>query len=332
MSWVIGVESLTRAFPEGCVVAIGVFDGVHRGHQALIQKAVQHARAQGLPAVALTFDPHPLQVLSPAHAPPLLCSLRHRLERLRGFGIDLTVVQPFTEAFARLSAGDFVETVLVQGLGARVVVVGEDFQFGAGRSGDVAFLRQDGRFEVLAIAPVVDEKGERLSSTRVRQWVQSGVLDCVHQALGEPFHWEGVVMRGDQRGRTLGYPTANLAPVVNQVCPAPGVYACRATVAGEPYPAAVSVGTPPMFPNARAIVEAYLIGFPDQPLYGRLLTLEFLAKLREQGAFESLEALQQQMAQDVARTEAIYRDFFAPAPSQNSRNPLDGGEPLGVHS
>lgn len=332
MSWTIGVESLVRVFPAGCVVAIGVFDGVHRGHQALIQSAVQQARARGLPTVALTFDPHPLQVLSPSHAPPLLCSLAHRIERLHAFGIDFIVVQPFTEAFARLSAEEFVETVLIRGLKARVVVVGEDFRFGAGRSGDVAFLRRDSRFEVLAIAPVVDEKGERLSSTRVRQWVQNGAMDSVYGALGEPFHWEGVVVQGAQRGRTLGYPTANLVPVANLVCPAPGVYACRATVAGEAYPAAVSVGTPPMFPNNGAPVEAYLIGFPSQALYGRLITLEFLVKLREQAAFETLEALQQQMAQDVARAEAIYRDFFAPASSQSGRNPLGDGEPLGVHS
>lgn len=315
MTWTIDVRSLAHPFPDGCVVAIGVFDGVHRGHQVLIQQAVDRARKCDLPAVALTFDPHPARVLSPDEAPPLLCTLAHRVERLHALGVDYVVVQPFTPAFATLSAESFIEQVLVRGLGACLVVVGEDFRFGAGRSGDVALLRAHGGFEVLPVPPVLDAWGERIASTRVRQWVQSAELGRVREALGEPFHWEGVVVRGAQRGRTLGYPTANMVPLTTLVCPPSGVYACRVIVDGASYPAAVSVGVPPMFASAQATLEAYLIDFESKSLYGRVLTVEFLERLRDQQVFDTLEALQHQMAHDVQRTEAIYRDFLVTTPS-----------------
>lgn len=315
MSWIIDTRTLVHPFPNGCIVAIGVFDGVHRGHQVLIRETVQQARMRGLPAVALTFDPHPMRVLSPEQAPSLICSLQHRVERLSALGIDYTVVQPFDKAFAQLSAEAFIESIIVRGLGAQGVVVGEDFRFGAERRGDVAFLRQHGGFEVFPIPPVLDESGERIASTQVRQWIHSGDLKRVFDALGEPFRWEGIVVFGAQRGRALGYPTANMIPITPLACPPSGVYACRVWVDGKIYPSAVSVGKPPMFPSNDAIVEAYLIDFPSQPLYGRLIAVEFLERLREQHAFETLQALQDQMQADVARAKAIFRDFLARTPS-----------------
>jgi len=308
MNWIIGVERLQGVFVDGCVVAMGVFDGVHRGHAVLLHAAVRWANAHALPAVALTFDPHPAAVLAPDHSPPMLCTLPHRIERLHALGIDYVVVQPFTREFSQLSAEQFIEQVLVHGLNARAVVVGDDFRFGHKRGGDVHTLREAGAFEVIPVAGVVDSEGERISSTRIRALVQAGQVEHAALLLGEPLHWTGIVVRGDQRGRTLGYPTANLVPVAPLITPAEGVYACRASLGSAHYPAAVSVGTPPMFENARGRVEAYLIDFPNTDLYGRVLTLQFLKRLRSQQQFESIAALQRQMADDIAHARQIAQE------------------------
>ncbi len=304
MSWLVGLPALGRPLAQGGAVAIGVFDGVHLGHQALVAEAVRWARHQGTPAVALTFDPHPNAVVSPSDAPSLVCTLAHRVERLRALGIDLVVVLPFSRALASLSPEAFIQQVLVEGLGAGAVVVGDDFRFGHRRAGSVETLRAYGAFEVCVVPPVV-ALGERVSSTRVRQLVQAGELETAQQLLGEPFHWEGIVVRGEARGRTLGYPTANLVPYTNLVCPPDGVYACRAIVQESVYAAAVSVGKPPMFDSAHATVEAYLIDFPATDLYGQVLTLQFLRRLRSQQRFDGVDALRDQMAQDVEQTRAI---------------------------
>ncbi|MEN3002620.1 MAG: bifunctional riboflavin kinase/FAD synthetase [Armatimonadota bacterium] len=311
MSWVLGVESARAMLSAGCVVAIGTFDGVHRGHQALLAEAQAQARAEGVPAVALTFDPHPSEVLRPQQPTPLLCPLAHRIERLLQHGADLVVVQPFTEAFSRLMAEAFIQQILVEGLHARVVVVGEDFRFGHKQGGDVALLRRLGRFEVLTVLPVVDETGTRISATRIRQAVQAGALPEAAQLLGEPFYWAGIVVRGESRGQTLGYPTANLIPLGRLVRPPEGVYACLAHLEGQRYGAAVSVGTPPMFPAAPPMVEAYLIDFSPRPLYGQVLALQFLQRLRPLRKFESIEALVAQMAQDVEQTRQLVQSWLS---------------------
>ncbi|MCX7925095.1 MAG: bifunctional riboflavin kinase/FAD synthetase [Fimbriimonadales bacterium] len=340
MSWVVGVEGLRGAFPDGCAVTMGVFDGVHRGHSALIAATTRWARAHGVPAVALTFDPHPAAVLAPAHRPPMLCPLAHRVERLRQQGIDVVVVQPFTPAFAQLSPEAFIEQVLRRDLNACAVVVGDDFRFGRGRAGSVGTLRQAGVFEVITVDGVLDESGERVSSTRIRELIHAGRLAEANALLGEPLHWTGVATRGDGRGRGFGYPTANLTPIEPLITPREGVYACIANLTplsplsvngeggntpspftergqgsevafsegGEGYPAAVSVGKPPMFENARGRVEAYLIDFPDRDLYGRVITLRFLRYLRPQQQFESIDALLGQMARDVEQTRQIAQE------------------------
>jgi riboflavin kinase/FMN adenylyltransferase len=305
MSWVLGAESVGATLAAGSVVAVGVFDGVHRGHQALLQEAWAQARARGLPLVVLTFDPHPSEVLRPQKPTPLLCPLTHRIERLLQLGADLVVVQPFTTAFSHLSAESFVQQVLQQQLHAQLVVVGEDFRFGHRQQGDVDMLRRAGAFEVIAVSAVHDESGERIASTRIRAMVQAGDLQAAAQLLGEPFYWAGIVVRGESRGQTLGYPTANLVPLGRLVRPPEGVYACIAHLEGRRYSAAVSVGTPPMFPHSPPLVEAYLIDFPPRPLYGRLIALQFLQRLRPQRKFESLDALVAQMADDVAQARAI---------------------------
>ena len=305
MSWVVGVEGVCGAFPDGCAVTLGVFDGVHRGHAALVEATVRWARAQGVPAVALTFEPHPAAVLAPDRRPPMLCPLAHRVQKLLHLGIDAAVVQPFTQAFSELSATAFIEQVLVRGLRARAVVVGDDFRFGHRRAGDVATLQDAGAFEVLAVPRVLDADGAPISSTRVRELITAGQLEQAHALLGEPYTWAGVVVRGDGRGRGLGYPTANLAPIEPLLTPPEGVYACWAHLGAEAYPAAVSVGAPPMFVHARGRIEAYLIGLPDHDLYGRMLTLRFLKRLRPQQKFESIDALLQQMQQDTEQAAKI---------------------------
>lgn len=305
MNWVIGYEGMQGAFPDGCAVALGVFDGVHRGHAALMEATVRWARAQGVPAVALTFEPHPAAVLTPDRRPPMLCPLAHRVEKLTRLGADIVVVQPFTQAFSQLSAAQFIEQVLVKGLQARAVVVGDDFRFGHQRTGDVATLQGVAAFETIALSRVRDSEDVPISSTRVRTLIAAGQLEAADALLSEPFTWTGVVVHGDGRGRGLGYPTANLVPIEPLLTPPEGVYACWAQLGAEAYPAAVSVGTPPMFAHARGRVEAYLIGLPDHDLYGRTLTLRFLKRLRDQRKFESLEALICQMQRDTEEVLAI---------------------------
>ncbi|BCW94520.1 MAG: bifunctional riboflavin kinase/FAD synthetase [Fimbriimonadales bacterium] len=312
MSWVIGAESLQGAFPDGCAATLGVFDGVHRGHAALVEATVRWARARGVPTVALTFEPHPAAVLAPDQRPPMLCPLAHRVQKLRRLGIDCVIVQPFTREFSLLSAEAFIERILRDSLNARAVVVGDDFRFGQGRRGTVATLQGVGAFEVLAVPRVRDPSGAPISSTRAREVVRAGDMEQARALLGEPFCWTGVVVRGDGRGRTLGYPTANLAALEPLLTPAEGVYACLAQLSGEMYPAAVSVGAPPMFENARGRIEAYLIGLPDRDLYGHTLTLQFLQRLRPQQKFESLDALLVQMAHDVEQTRQLTQEVELP--------------------
>lgn len=319
MSWIVGAEGTRGAFPDGCAVTMGVFDGVHRGHTALLEATARWARAHGVPAVAITFDPHPAALLAPQHCPPMLCTLAHRVERLLQQGIDYVIVQPFTAAFAQLSAEEFIERVLSQSLQARAVVVGDDFRFGQGRKGNVETLRTAGLFEVITVVSISDESGERISSTRIRSLIQAGELEGARALLGEPLQWTGVAVRGDGRGRGFGYPTANLVPVEPLITPPSGVYACIAQVhhrslptakpdGEQVYPAAVSVGKPPMFENARGRIEAYLIGFADRDLYGCVLTLQFLKRLRPQHQFNSVEALLKQMAEDVEQTRQLVQE------------------------
>lgn len=326
MNWTIGVEGLVRAFPDGCAVTLGVFDGVHRGHRALLQTTVDWAKAHGVPAVALSFHPHPAAVLAPDRTPPMICAIAHRVERLHALGTDCVVIQPFTREFAQLSAEAFIEQILLKGLNARAVIVGDDFRFGRERTGDVGVLQRTGAFEVITVGGVLDESGARISSTRIRELVVSGDLEQANALLGEPLHWAGVATRGDGRGRAFGYPTANLVPLEPLITPLEGVYACVAYLTSPSplslnkeavdvravYPAAVSVGKPPMFENARGRIEAYLIDFPDQDLYGCVLTLQFLKRLRPQQKFESVDALLKQMAQDVQEARRVAQEVESP--------------------
>jgi riboflavin kinase / FMN adenylyltransferase len=276
-------------------VAVGMFDGVHRGHREVIRGA----------DTVVTFDPHPLSVIAPPRAPLLLTTLERKVELVAGLGVSELVVVPFDDAFAALTADEFVDTVLVERLGATHVSVGENFRFGHGAEGDAARLAADGRFET-RVAPLLEVDAEVVSSSHIRGLVLGGAVEYADELLGAPFTMTREVVHGDKRGRELGFPTANLLPAVGYVTPGHGVYACRATIVdGTTYAAATNVGVRPMFETGRGeLIEAYLLDF-DGDLYDQPLRLEFLKRLRGEKRFESVEALIEQMGRDVGEARAI---------------------------
>lgn len=288
------------------MVTIGVFDGVHRGHQAIIGRAVERARDSGLPAVVLTFDPHPSEVVRPGSHPPMLTTARHKAELLEAMGVDVLCVLPFTLEFSRLAPDAFVHTVLVETLHASAVVVGQNFRFGHRAAGDVEVLRSLGRTFGFAVEGVslLTEDETTVSSTYVRLCVDAGDVAAAAAALGRPHRLEGVVVRGDGRGRDLGYPTANLEVPRHAAVPADGIYAAWLVRGGERLPAAASIGTNPTFEGRERRVEAYVLD-ADLDLYGDHVALEFVARLRDTVKFDSVEALTAQMADDVKRTREV---------------------------
>ncbi len=297
------------AVPPGwgrCVVTIGVFDGVHRGHQAIIGRAVARARDSAQPCVVVTFDPHPSEVVRPGSHPAVLTTARHKAELLDAVGVDVVCVLPFTVEFSRLSPAEFVHAVLVETLHASAVVVGENFRFGHRAAGDVGTLRELGRrfgFAVEAVALLGDDE-TTVSSTYVRACVDAGDVDAAAEALGRPHRVEGVVVRGDGRGRELGYPTANLETTPHAAVPADGIYAGWLVRGGQRLPAAISVGTHPTFEGRERRVEAYVLD-ADLDLYGEHVALDVAARVRDTVRFDSVEALVAQMADDVKQVREL---------------------------
>jgi riboflavin kinase/FMN adenylyltransferase len=293
--------------PEGCVVCIGVFDGVHRGHQSLIALGRTVADRRGVPLVAITFDPHPMAVVGPKEAPPALASLAMRTELLKRAGADEVDVLRFDEEMSQLSPEQFIDQLLVRRLHVRAVVVGDDFRFGHRAAGSVETLREEGArggFEVVP-APLVGEGEHRWSSTAVRVALAEGDVSAAASALGRNYCVEGTVVHGDHRGRDLGYPTANLSTAEQLALPADGVYAGWLLRADERLPAAVSVGTNPTFDGAERRVEAYVLDRTDLDLYGEQVRLEFVAWLRGMQAFDSVADLVSRMAVDVDEARSI---------------------------
>ena len=295
------------------VVTIGVFDGVHRGHQRIIARTVADAAELGLPAVVITFDPHPLEVLRPGSHPLLLCPPRRRVQLLAGLGVQAVCVLPFTTGLSQLKPEEFVQAVLVDRLHVRRVVVGTDFRFGHRAAGDVALLAELGEkhdFLVDGMALLADA-GDRVSSSRIRQLLADGDVAGAARDLGRPHRVEGTVVAGHRRGRALGFPTANLATRPYTAIPGDGVYAgwlIRLDDAGEEqqaWPAALSVGTNPTFDGAVQTVEAYALDRDDLELYGSDVAVDFTARIRGQTRFESGEALARQMREDVARARSL---------------------------
>jgi riboflavin kinase/FMN adenylyltransferase len=291
------------------VVTIGNFDGVHLGHQHVISLARAQADALGTDVVAVTFDPHPFAVLRPEHAPVMLSELSERAGLLRTAGADHILALPFDSDMAAWSPTDFVDRVLVAGLRAVVVVVGANFRFGRRASGDVntlSALGEDRGFRVVAVP--LDGGPQVWSSTYVRNCLAAGDVAGAAEALGRPYAVSGPVIRGDQRGRELGYPTANVAFTPGLAAPADGVYAGWLTRldTGERFPAAISVGTNPTFEGHRKRrVEAYALDRDDLELYGTEVRVEFVERLRGMVAFDGVESLLDAMADDVARARQI---------------------------
>ncbi|MER5974193.1 bifunctional riboflavin kinase/FAD synthetase [Streptomyces sp. NPDC002055] len=300
--------------PEGwgrSVVTIGSYDGVHRGHQLIIGRAVARARELGVPSVVVTFDPHPSEVVRPGSHPPLLAPHHRRAELMAELGVDAVLILPFTQEFSKLSPADFVVKVLVDKLHARAVVEGPNFRFGHKAAGNVELLTELGGtydYEVEVVDLYVRGEaggGEPFSSTLTRRLVAEGDMTGAMEILGRPHRVEGVVVRGAQRGRELGYPTANVETLPHTAIPADGVYAGWLEVAGEAMPAAISVGTNPQFDGTERTVEAYAIDRVGLDLYGLHVAVDFLAYLRGQEKFASIEALLDGIADDVKRSREL---------------------------
>jgi riboflavin kinase / FMN adenylyltransferase len=289
------ITPLPDAEPRPRRVAVGTFDGVHLGHREVIRGA----------DTVLTFEPHPAAVVAPGGAPRLLTTFERRAELIEALGVHELVVIPFDRAFASRSAQSFIDDVLVGTLGAEHVSVGENFRFGHKASGDPALLRADGRFEA-RVVPLLEVDGEVVSSSHIRGLVLGGAVEYADRLLGAPFTFTGEVTEGDKRGRTLGYPTANLVPRDGFVVPGHGVYACRARTAdGGAHVAATNVGVRPMFVTGRGeLIEAFLVDFDDD-IYGQPLRVEFLKRLRGEKRFESVDAMIEQMGHDVEQARAI---------------------------
>jgi len=275
-------------------LAVGEFDGVHIGHREVIRGA----------DTVLTFEPHPRTVVAPESAPKLLTSLAVKSDLIAELEVRELVVIPFDGTFSAQSAQEFVDRELIGRLGARTVSVGENFRFGHRAKGDADLLRSQSAFET-RVVELVELDGEIVSSTHIRGLVTAGEVDVARRFLGAPFQMRGTVAHGDKRGRTLGFPTANLVPESELVVPGHGIYACRAQVGGENRLAAVNVGVRPTFKTGRGLlVEAYLLDF-EGDLYGRELRLDFLERLRGERRFESVEALVEQMGTDVEQIRRI---------------------------
>ncbi|UWE11881.1 bifunctional riboflavin kinase/FAD synthetase [Actinacidiphila bryophytorum] len=304
-----------------CVVTIGSYDGVHRGHQLIMGRAVERAREMGLPSVVVTFDPHPSEVVRPGSHPPLLSAHHHRAELVAALGVDALLIIPFTSEFSQLSPSEFVRTVLVDGLHAKHVVEGPNFRFGHKAAGDVDFLsalglKYDYELEVVDLfMSGAAGGGEPFSSSLTRRLISAGDMEGAAEVLGRPHRVEGVVVRGAQRGRDLGYPTANVETLPHTAIPADGIYAGWLHVGDEAMPAAISVGTNPTFDGTTRTVEAYAIDRVDLDLYGLHVAVDFLAYLRGMEKFDTIDALLERMADDVKRA----RDLIGAA-AQPSRS------------
>jgi len=296
----VKITMLPDAEPRPRHVAIGTFDGVHLGHQAVIDHA----------DTVLTFDPHPLTVLRPEAAPKLISTFSLRRDVIDGLGVEELVVIPFDEAFSHLGPDEFVREILVERLGARKVSIGENFHFGARAKGTPRLLAKQAEFETRLVS-MIEIDGEPVSSTRIRGQVERGEMVAARRCLGAPFMVEGTVVEGDRRGRELGFPTANLFPGKNLVTPASGIYAAFA----DGVPAAVNVGYRPTFENDLGLlIEVHLIG-REEDLYGRTLRVAFVERLRGEERFERVEDLVAQIGLDIENAKRACAAFTERPPA-----------------
>lgn len=290
-----------------CALTVGNFDGVHRGHQALLARVAAAARRRGLASAVMTFEPHPREFFAPQAAPMRISNLRDKLEALQGAGIDRVFIQHFNRRFAQSSATDFVERILLDGCDARWLLVGDDFRFGAKRAGDNALLQgyaAQGRFE-LEQMPTFDDGGERISSTAVRVCLAAGDLKHAERLLGRPYSISGRVLHGRKLGRSMGFPTLNLR--IAHAHPAlRGIFAVTVHGIGpQPLPGVASIGLrPTVDQQGRWLLEAHLFDF-TRDVYGTLVRVEFVKKLREEQKYETLEALAAAIRRDAQQARAV---------------------------
>jgi riboflavin kinase/FMN adenylyltransferase len=298
----------TEEFKENAgssVVTIGVFDGVHKGHQAIIRTCVNRSAELGAASVLLTFDRNPRKVISDEF-PCVLTSREEKLDLIEGLGVDYTIMVRFDEGFASLTPDEFCSAVLTEHLGAVLVCVGENFHFGAGGRGDVVSLAGEGRRQGFAveIVPLVASGSGALSSTLVRSMIKDGRVDDVMEALGRPYSVVGRVVTGHSRGQGLGFPTANLRLERDFCVPRDGVYAGKAKLEGGKYMCAANVGSNPTFGDTETVVEVHILDF-EGDIYGESIGVEFHRRLRDEIAFESEDELISQMKSDVAKTRTL---------------------------
>ncbi|HEY0546471.1 MAG TPA: bifunctional riboflavin kinase/FAD synthetase [Pyrinomonadaceae bacterium] len=289
------------------VLTLGVFDGLHLGHQLIMRTVVERARSLNAMPTVITFDPHPRAVLHPESAPPLLQTFDQKIEALGVLGIEQTIVIRFTEEFARLSAEDFLRDVVHERLQAREAYLGCGFAFGRGREGNIELLKKmSGQLGFYASeVPEVQLRGKRISSSRIRELLKEGCVNLARRMLGRPYGVEGRVVRGHERGRTLGFPTANLAPQ-NRVIPRRGVYITATLIEGAWRRSITNVGTRPTFEKvAEPSVETFVINWSGD-LYGDVVRVRFLHRLRDERKFASVEELKEQIARDRQRAERYF--------------------------
>jgi riboflavin kinase/FMN adenylyltransferase len=311
------VDDLAAAPRRPRSIALGTFDGVHAGHQLVIGLAIEAARKGRLASTVVTFDRHPLAIVDPSHQPRLLTPLADKRELVAALGVDELVVLRFDAALAAIEPAEFCRRVLAEGLQARVVAVGENFTFGLRGEGTAATLADCGRrlgFEAIVV-PLLTSHGRPISSSRIRRLLHDGRLPEVRAILGRPPRLAGVVVHGDKRGRTLGFPTANIEAHTGRIFPGRGVYAARAELHGRWYRAAVNVGHNPTFlhrgdETALVRIEAYLLDF-EGDAYGADMVVDFVTKLRDEETFPGPEALVVRMHDDIARTAALDDPAYA---------------------
>ena len=306
MELVRGLHNLRPRY-RGCAATIGNFDGVHLGHQAVLGQLSERAALLQLPVTVMTFEPQPQEYFRPDTAPPRLTRFREKVEALRRFGVERLVCLRFDRHLASLTPEEFIRIILVEGLGVRYLVVGDDFRFGKGRAGTFGQLKQAGAAHGFPVVNMhtFDINGARVSSTRIRTALEAGDLAGAESLLGRPYRMSGRVAHGDKRGRTIGFPTANIH-LHRTATPVAGVFAVELFgPPGEPLPGIANVGTRPTVDGTRSLLEVHLFDF-DADIYGCHVQVEFLHKIRDEHHFESFAALQQQIARDVEQARGWF--------------------------
>lgn len=303
-----GIQTVQRKL-KNPAITIGNFDGVHKGHQALFQKVKQLAEKLNGDSVVMTFDPHPLEVLFPQKIPSFLTSHLKKLELIERCGIDATIVVPFDHEFSRMSAREFVETVLVEKIGIKAIIVGYDYRFGHSREGNIDFLRQLGEQHGFMVETVsgISVDDTVVSSTAIRQMIINGDIREANKLLGRFFEVSGTVVPGRKRGTGLGFPTANIQ-MPSITSPKTGVYAVEAEVDGKIYGGAANLGYNPTFGENDLSLEAHLFDL-DRELYGKQITVWFIDRLRDEKRFSSVDELAEQIAKDVAKAKKILAEM-----------------------